>query len=201
MKFGLLADIHEDVERLQVALRRFNDEGVDQVIVLGDVAEMNQRLDETCRLLLDVGAIGVWGNHDFGISNVAANFEKYAEPVRQFMPTLKPRLELDGCLFTHCEPFLDATDVAQLWHYDGPPETVRKARRSFAAAPSSRLLFVGHFHRWVAASINAILPWQGTEPLHLDPEKRYLVAIGAVCNGASAILDLTDSTLYPFRDQ
>jgi predicted phosphodiesterase len=199
MKLGLLADIHEDVERLQVALRRFDKEDVDQVVVLGDVAEWNQRLDETCQLLLDARAIGAWGNHDFGLCHMAANAQKHAEPVRQFMPTLKPRLELNGCLFSHAEPYLDATDVAELWHYNGPPETVKEARRSFAAT-SSRLLFVGHFHRWVAASVNAILAWQGTEPLHFEPGMRYLVSIGAVFHGASAILDLSDSVLYPFND-
>ena len=197
MKLGLLADIHEDVEQLQIALHRFDDEGVDRVVVLGDVAEMNQRLDETCRLLLEVEAVGVWGNHDFGLCHVAANADRYAEPVRRFMPMLQPRLELDGCLFTHVEPWLDSTDVAQLWHYEGPPENLKKIRRSFAAT-SARLLFVGHFHRWVAARTDAVLTWRGDEVLHFEPEKRYLVGIAAVCNGASAILDLSESTLTPF---
>jgi len=200
MKLGLLSDIHEDVERLQVALRRFEAERVDQVVVLGDVAEMNERLDETCQLLLDAGANGVWGNHDVGVCHMAGKVERYAESVQQFMPTLKPQLELDGCLFSHVEPWLDATDVSQLWHYDGPPETLSKARRSFSAT-SARLLFVGHFHRWFAASVNAVIPWQGSEPLHFNPEKRYLVAMAAVCHGASAILDLSESTLLPFCDR
>ncbi len=75
-------------------------------------------------------------------------------------------------------------------------------RRQFVgqAATSSRLLFVGHFHRWVAASVNAILPWHGSEPLYFEPGMRYLVSIGAACHGASAILDLSESTLYPFND-
>lgn len=199
MRLGLLADIHEDVERLRIALRRFECERVDQIVVLGDVAEMNRRLDETCRLLLDAGAIGVWGNHDFGICHVASKVEKYAEPVRRFMPTLRPRLEFEDCLFSHVEPYLDATDISQLWHYDGPPKTPKKARRNFAAT-SARLLFVGHFHRWFAAGVNFTISWQGTEPLQFQPGKRYMVAIAAVCNGASAILDLQESTLTPFLD-
>lgn len=38
MRLGLLADIHEDVERLQAALDRFRREEVDQVVVL-DLSE------------------------------------------------------------------------------------------------------------------------------------------------------------------
>ncbi|NLS96528.1 MAG: metallophosphoesterase family protein [Planctomycetaceae bacterium] len=199
MRVGLLADIHEDVERLRIALRRFECERVDQIVVLGDVAEMNQRLDETCRLLLDAGAIGVWGNHDFGICHVAGKVEKYAEPVRRFMPSLKPRLEFDGCLFTHVEPWLDTADLAELWYFDGIPDTPDKAARSFSAV-SARLLFVGHFHRWFVATEDAISPWHGDETLHFIPGKRYLISVGAVCDGASAILDLQESTLSPFCD-
>lgn len=200
MKLGLLADIHEDVEHLRIALHRFRYEGVDQVVVLGDVAEMNERLDETCQLLLDADAIGVWGNHDFGLCHMAAKTEKYAESVRCFMPTLQPRLELNGCLFTHVEPWLDATDLSQLWHFEGPPENLKKIRRSFAAT-SARLLFVGHFHCWIAACVNAVMPWHGDDTLHFEPERRYLVGIGAICNGASAILDLSESILAPFCDR
>ena len=40
MKLGLLADIHESNELLQVALDRFRAEDVDQVVVLGDLFEL-----------------------------------------------------------------------------------------------------------------------------------------------------------------
>ena len=199
MKLGLLADIHEDVERLRVALERFRREAVDQVVVLGDVAEMNRRLGETCQLLLDAGAIGVWGNHDYGFSQGPGFVDRYAEPIRQFMPTLKPCLEMDRCLFSHIEPWLDATDMAQLWHYEGLPRTAREVGRSFAVT-SARLLFVGHFHRWMAATAEGDLAWGGAEPLRFEAGTRYFVAVGALCNGASGILDLSECVLWPYHD-
>ncbi len=67
MKPGLITDIHEHVEHLRTALDRFRAKGVDQVVVLGDVFETGGRIDETCWLLADANAIGVWGNHDYGL--------------------------------------------------------------------------------------------------------------------------------------
>ena len=50
MELGILADIHEHVEYLSRSLAIFSEQGVDQVIVLGDVFELGQRLRETIGL-------------------------------------------------------------------------------------------------------------------------------------------------------
>ncbi len=96
MKPGLMTDIHEHVEHLKTALNRFQVEGVDQVVVIGDVFETGERIDETCRLLAGADAIGVWGNHDFGLC-VEPNEEfrtKYGDDAINFMTSLKPRLDV-----------------------------------------------------------------------------------------------------------
>ncbi len=67
MKLGLLADIHEHVEHLKTALHNFQNLGVDQIVVIGDVFDSGKQIRETCRLLADAGAVGVWGNHDYGL--------------------------------------------------------------------------------------------------------------------------------------
>ena len=68
MRLGIVADIHEDAEKLALALRRFRGEGVDRVVCLGDVAfALGSGLHETVALLADAGAVGVWGNHDLGL--------------------------------------------------------------------------------------------------------------------------------------
>ena len=52
-------------------------------VVIGDVFEMGERIEETCRILDDAKAIGVWGNHDYGLSFEPddAVREKYSETV------------------------------------------------------------------------------------------------------------------------
>ncbi len=125
MRLGLIADIHEHVEFLRVALDRFRQKRVDQIVVLGDVFEMGERIEETCRLLAEAHAVGVWGNHDFGLCDNPSDsmWAKYPASVIEYMTTLRPRMELDGCYFAHVEPWLDPEDIHDLWFVDGPPDS------------------------------------------------------------------------------
>ena len=125
MKLGLLADIHEHNDDLRIALDVFQRQQVDHVVVLGHILELGERIEETCRLLSGAGAVGVWGNHDFGLCYYpeARGRQKYSDSVFDFMTHLRPRVEIDGCLFTHAEPWLDPKNTHDLWYFDGPPVT------------------------------------------------------------------------------
>jgi predicted phosphodiesterase len=67
MKIGILADIHESLTNLRWALDVLHEQDPDRLVVLGDVFELGHRLRETVDLLAHDGAVGVWGNHDFGL--------------------------------------------------------------------------------------------------------------------------------------
>jgi hypothetical protein len=150
MRLGLIADIHERIEFLRPALNRFCQEQVDRVVVLGDVFETGERIGETCCLLAEAQAVGVWGNHDFGLCDNPSDKirAKYPAAVVEYMTTLRPRLELAGCYFAHVEPWLDPEDIQDLWFFEGPPESDGRLKQVFDAVPN-RLMFAGHYHRWL----------------------------------------------------
>ena len=199
MKLGLITDIHEQVELLRSALERLRQERVERVIVLGDVCEMGQRLEETCRLLAESNAIGVWGNHDFGLCGTPAEEVRAAYPssVLNFMSSLRPRLELECCQFTHVEPWLDPTSIADLWYFDGLPDAPHKLERIFAAA-AHRILFGGHFHDWLLVKPTGISRWKGESPIRLS-EGRFFAVVGALCDGHFATFDTVSFELVPLR--
>jgi predicted phosphodiesterase len=201
MKLGLITDIHEDVELLQCALDRFDKERVDEVVVIGDVFAMGERIEETCRLLADANAIGVWGNHDCGLcmSPDAEMRERYSSDVIDFMTSLQPRLDVAGCHFTHVEPWLNPEDIMDLWYYEGPPDEPNKLERIFKAVPN-RVMFSGHYHRWLLATPDGISPWNGERPIRLLDNARYFVVIGAICEGRYAVFDSDTSVLMPFNE-
>jgi predicted phosphodiesterase len=198
MRLGLLTDIHEHVDDLKLALAACDHLRADRIICLGDVFETGKAIDETVALLAERGIAGVWGNHDFGLCYEPrpAIQERYSGPVLNYMTTYRPRLEIGECLFTHVEPWLDTTDLAQLWYFEGPPDTAEKAARSFAAT-DQRVLFTGHMHRWLLATRQGPLPWTGREPIRLVPPERYLVVVAAVCEGYCAIYDTDSHELTP----
>lgn len=195
MRLGLLADIHEAVHPLRQALERFRDLAVDEVVVLGDVCAMHQHLDETVELLRRAGAVGVWGNHDYGLCqpNGTATSRLFAPEVLAYMRTLDPILVRDDCLFSHVEPWLDPNDLTQLWYFEGSPDTVEKLARCFNAVPH-RVLISGHVHRWLLATPDGVLPWDSRTPIALRRPVRYLLQMHAVCLGHCAVYD-TESTL------
>lgn len=197
MKLGLITDIHEHVDNLQIALKRLSDEQVDQVVVIGDVFLSGNRIDETCDLLRKAEAVGVWGNHDFGLSCRPTRQvrERFGPAVTEYMTSLRPRLELGDCHFTHVEPWLNAENPEDLWYFEGSPDKHRRLDRIFDAV-THRLIFVGHYHKWLLASAADFVSWRGECPISLR-NGRYFVAVHALCRGAFAVFDTATGLLTP----
>ena len=203
MRIGLVTDIHDHVEALARAVGLFRERGVDLVVTLGDSCDAftrHSRAAEVAELLRGAGAVGVWGNHDFGLCRDNPRPEdrrRYGERVLDFMGRLRPRLEVEGCLFTHVEPWLDPEKIEDLWYLDGPPETPEQVARIFTAVPN-RVMFVGHYHCWLLVSPEGVQPWAGEQPIVLDPASRHLVVVHAVSSGKCALFDTGTSELIPF---
>jgi len=199
MKLGLITDIHEQVGLLQTALKQFEQEKVDQIVFIGDVVLLGERLVETCRLLSEAKVIGVWGNHDFGIcTNPSQEMRKtYGEEAIQFLTTLKPKLEFEDYLFTHVEPWLDPTTVEDIWFFDGPPDSQERLERIFNSHLNAGF-FVGHYHRWMRVTPNGINDWAGDRPIEL--EGRNMIVVGALCEGRFAIFNTDTKELVPYNE-
>jgi len=204
MRIGILADIHDAVEPLRAALAALRQRGVERVVTLGDAFDSVQPGEpgvEAAGMLQEAGAIGVWGNHDVGLSHeVSAQVRALADPgLLDFSARLRPHLSLEGCRFSHIEPWKDACRVEDLWAFDGVPDTEARAESSFEAVPE-RLLFIGHFHSWLAVRRGrGRVEWDGARPITLDGPDRYLVVVGPVVEGWCAMFETAKSELTPIR--
>ena len=70
-----------------------------------------------------------------------------------------------------------------------------KLERIFNAVPN-RIMFAGHFHKWLLATPKGIEDWKGDSPIRLD-KGRYFVVIGALCEGHFAAFDTNTSEVDP----
>ncbi|WP_254508858.1 metallophosphoesterase family protein [Anatilimnocola floriformis] len=199
MKLGLITDIHEEVDNLRAALARLKAERVDKIVMIGDVALLGEHLTETCRLLTEAHAVGVWGNHDYGlcVDPSPELQQKHPREVFEYFGKLRPSLDIDGFHFSHVEPWLNPESLFDLWYYDGPPDEHGKLWRIFNAAPH-RVMFAGHFHKWLLATPEQIVDWHGERPIQLAPG-RFFCVIAAVCDGYFATFDTETSELTPLR--
>jgi hypothetical protein len=200
MRIGILADIHEEVDGLEAAIARCRGEGVDCLVTLGDIFETGERFADTVDVLREAEVSGVWGNHEFALyagrgDSVESQFDWRT---LDYMKRLTARHEVEGVLFGHVLPCLDPTDIAQPWYVERAPSTAEAAARNFAAF-SHRRMFVGHFHRWLAVTLDGPIDWSGDCAIPLDPGTRYLVVVAAVCDGWCAIYDTGTDVLTPLE--
>jgi hypothetical protein len=203
VRIGILTDIHEAVTHLKRALSHFDRSGVDLVVTLGDAFESylpNSTAVEIASLLTGVGAKGVWGNHDAGLSmQISDKIRREADPeLLKFTASLEPQLVVDECRFSHNEPWLDARNFKDLWYFERIPVTRKHARQSFEAVPE-KYLFMGHHHRWVVISSSGLVQWDAESPLVLTSEDRYLLVVAGVYDGWCSIFETDSRSLLPFR--
>jgi Calcineurin-like phosphoesterase superfamily domain len=198
VRIGILSDIHEAIELLEVAIERLSREAVDRFLVLGDVFETGPRIDEAVGLLESVGAVGVYGNHDYGLSVDSSSYvlDRFSPSTLAYMRSLLPRMELEGYHFAHREPCLDCSELTQIWHVDEEELPAEAVARSFDAVPD-RPTFIGHFHCWRAFNLAGPISWEGQGPLVLPADSPTLVVIAAICDGHAAILNTEARVLTP----
>ena len=202
MLIGIVTDIHDAVRPLRAALSALRQSGVEQVVTLGDAFDSYRGGEpgvEVATLLREAGAVGVWGNHDAGLSfEVSVQVRDVADPaLLDFAAYLQPQLTLEGCRFSHIEPWRNPYRVEDLWAFDGVPDTATQVERSFEAV-SERVIFLGHFHVWLAMRRSAgRMRWDGLHPITLPGPDRYLVVVAPVADGWCATFDTERFELTP----
>ena len=198
MLLGLLSDIHEDIERLAMAIELLRDRDPDRLIFLGDVYDSGERFREACEILAAAEIPGVWGNHDFGLcTDVEEDLAAKIDPgALAYMATLRPRIMIGDCLFQHVEPWLDPSLVENLWQHFGPTGSVTRIEQALRESPR-RVSFMGHLHEWLVANDDGPVLIGEPRPVTLDKDRRWLVAIGAVCDGWAATYDTETGLLTP----
>jgi hypothetical protein len=204
MRLGLVTDVHNHAAELARALAALRDRGAEQVVTIGDTCDAFGRgegADAVAVLLRDCGAVGVWGNHDATLCRDVDDRirERYPPVVLEFMARMQPRLAIGDCHFSHKESSVDPHDIAQLWDVsDEPLDLMARARLAFGAT-AARWQFVGHYHRWWAATPEGPTGWTGDGVLRLEPDRRYFVIVAAVCDGRCGLLDTEVGQLEPIR--
>lgn len=187
MRYGLISDIHANLEALEVVLAALRQESVDQILCLGDVIGYGPSPNECAKLVQESAAVCLVGNHDeaslgrvdLDLFNYMARqaiewtTEQLSETSLQFLKALPYTKSYGEFMIVHASP-----DDPRRWNYILNLEDAERGFKAF----TEKICFVGHSHTpWVIP-----LPPDGRMrvlhdyPLAIKADCRYLINIGSV---------------------
>ena len=186
MVYGIISDIHSNLEASRSVINTLNQRGVDKIICLGDIVGYGANPNECCELARKTAFLVVLGNHDagsIGLTNLR-NFSKSAIAVcqwtdqilthenRDWLKKLPLTDEIGEELMVHSAPANPSE-----WKYILSLNDAITEFRAF----SGQICFVGHSH--VPCSfIEQDNQYNIVEnsKFTLNPKARYIINPGSV---------------------
>jgi predicted phosphodiesterase len=187
--YGVLGDIHGNLEALRAVLAALDERGVRELLCVGDIVGYNADADACAALLRRRGARVILGNHDL-IATRRLGFERCANNARYALARTRRTLarETADWLLTLPERLL-VDDRIALVHggvrdvqlYMRTPQLIAgNAALLRADFPSARVCFFGHSHVQKVYELDAgstiELPLAGA----LSRERLYFINMGSV---------------------
>jgi diadenosine tetraphosphatase ApaH/serine/threonine PP2A family protein phosphatase len=188
-RLAVISDIHANKEALERVLADVANQGIQQIICLGDIVGYASSVRSTLKIIRDFGCPTVLGNHDEAAINGSppADFNEAAKAGVDFAAArLKPQdvewlrslplsLEIGGVTFAHA-----SLANPGAWHYVLNNEDARVHFRS----QSTPLAFCGHSHRpgiwWQEPRTKRIGCCPGVGTRSIPQHGKVLVDVGSV---------------------
>jgi predicted phosphodiesterase len=185
MKFAIIADIHANLEALQVVLADARNEKVTHYACLGDVVGYNANPKECLDIVRDMGMPCVKGNHDEycssegnldGFNPAAALAVQWTRSQltaedRQWLRELKYMRLVTSFSIVHA-----TLDAPQRWGYVFDKLA---AAASFTYQNTS-VCFFGHTHVPVAFVRDSLVRGGSYSKFRVEPGKKFFVNVGSV---------------------
>ena len=106
MRYGVIADVHGNLDALRAVLRAIDREGVDRHLVAGDLVGYGPYPNECVAAVAELSAICVAGNHDL-IALGALSDERCIELARRSLTWTRRVLGADERAFLAALPRVD----------------------------------------------------------------------------------------------
>ena len=185
MRYGVISDIHSNLEAMEAVLEDAEQQHIDSFICLGDIVGYGANPNECIQRVRELTEHVVVGNHDHaavGLTDISY-FNAHAKQAviwtakvllpehSHYLKKLPFTHQVDDLFFVHATP-----SDPPAWDYLFSP---RMAMVEFDAF-QGRCGFIGHSHQPIIFSKKDSGAPQRIERLILAPEGRYIVNVGSV---------------------
>ncbi len=153
--YGIVADIHGNLEALEAALALLDAAGIEQLVCLGDIVGYNADSERCAEIISERNALGIAGNHDL-IALGWLDFERCSHKARYSLKRTRRRLaprtarylsELPANRVLEERIVLIHGGVRDVQQYMVGPRQIREnAAHAAVDFPGGRLFFFGHTH-------------------------------------------------------
>jgi predicted phosphodiesterase len=214
MRYGIISDIHGNLEALNACLEVLEDEGIDRLVCLGDIVGYGAQPDDCLNIIRERADYTVLGNHDAVIVGkldaeychaAAQRALKYcAERISaenfQFLDSLEYKTAVGDICFCHGSP-INAEDFEYVFSLD-------QAAALTAHFPELHdVTFVGHSHLTTSYLVTPAMSLQVKAPrFQLRDGVKYLFNVGSVgqprdkdCRACFVIYDTDERTVNYMR--
>lgn len=181
MRYGIVADIHGNLEALEAVLKKLQGK-VDQIICLGDIVGYGPDPNQCCEIIKKRNILSVAGNHEkalLGELPLTGFYPNPAAAVRWTQKVMLPEnLEyLKGLPLTLEFPEFQIVHGSLVNPVEEYLTNLEEARPTFEKM-TKPLLFVGHTHRPLILKYQdkqIINPGSVGQPRDGDPRAAYLI--------------------------
>ena len=187
MRYGLISDIHGNLEALEAVLSELDKLKVDKILCLRDVVGYGPDPDTCVEIIKERASVCLMGNHDeaslghvdLGFFNYVAReaiewtMNQLSEESKEFLRSLPYTSVFSDYMIVHASP-----DDPRRWNYI---TRLEEAAEGFAAF-SQRLCAIGHSHvPWVIElNPDGRMKLRQDYPATIHKKHRYLINVGSV---------------------
>ena len=188
MRYGIISDIHGNIEALTASLKSLDEEGVDEIVCLGDVVGYGANPEECVNLVRERATISILGNHDAAVSD-RMDYSFYYDAARHALDWCKSKVSDDTIAWLKERPYRERVGDIDFCH--GSPILPEEFEYIFTREKAKELLpqrdqlapvtFIGHSHltRSFALSEDEAYNVRGSE-FTLRPDFKYIITAGSV---------------------
>lgn len=191
MRIAVIADVHSNLEALEVVIADIERMSPDTVISLGDVVGYGADPEHCCELVSKAATVNITGNHDAAVTGLM-DTEYFNDDAKAAIEWTKTRLpasalswlgntkysyEDDDLMFSHGSPV-----APDSFDYVVTLGAIKEIFNTFGHR--YRIFFVGHSHRRFVVSKD---PDSGQtvvedvpDTLEIKKNRQYLVSVGSI---------------------
>jgi len=187
VRYGILSDIHGNIEALETVLGLYQDEGIESFLCVGDIVGYGADPKECLDMIRGLNAVCIAGNHDWAVSGKLnpVNFNPVAKEAVMWTQKQLSSDDMDfinnlGLIFKNDDLILVHGTLSEPEYFHYTFYMSEAVGRTFHLMDHN-ICFIGHTHvPQIIVQQDEAAPCLDMLKTQVIPTKKYIVNVGSV---------------------